>query len=93
MGLRPEVFEGMTPAEFTYAWLGWAKRERDREQQAWERERWSVWVLTSIQLERKDRRPMTQMFPMPWDRPAAAKDITIEERQKRINQMMQCIDK
>ena len=30
MGLAPEAFERLTPAEFIYAWLGWAKREGDR---------------------------------------------------------------
>ena len=36
MGLVPEAFERMTPAEFIYAWLGWAKREGDRQRQAGE---------------------------------------------------------
>ena len=71
MGLVPEAFERMTPAEFIYAWLGWAKREGDRQRQAWERERWAVWVTTCIQLDRKDRRPMTEMFPLPWEKSAA----------------------
>ena len=31
MGLAPEAFERLTPAEFIYAWLGWAKREGDRQ--------------------------------------------------------------
>lgn len=69
MGLHPDVFESLTPAEFSYAWLGWVKRERERERerQDWERERWSVWVLTSIQLECKNQKPMVEMFPMQWD--------------------------
>ncbi|CVI65276.1 hypothetical protein [Alistipes sp. CHKCI003] len=93
MGLHPDVFESLTPAEFSYAWLGWAKRERDRERQDWERERWSVWVLTSIQLERKDRKPMVEMFPMPWDNVPSNNMMTLEERQKRVKQMMQCVKK
>ena len=48
MGLSPETFERLTPAEFIYVWLGWAKCEEDRQRQAWERERWAVWVATCI---------------------------------------------
>ncbi len=51
--MRPEDFEALTPAEFIYAWLGWSEREQNLQRQAWERERWAVWVLTSIQLDRK----------------------------------------
>ena len=38
MGFAPEVFAAMTPAEFFYAWLGWAHREERSVRQAWERE-------------------------------------------------------
>ena len=49
MYMRPEDFEALTPAEFIYAWLGWSEREQSLQRQSWERERWAVWVLTSIQ--------------------------------------------
>ena len=97
MGFAPEVFAAMTPAEFCYAWLGWAHREERIARQAWERERWSVWVLTSLQLDRKDRRPMCEMFPLPWEHtaeqmtPTPSAELTQEERQKRINELLQCI--
>lgn len=55
MYMRPEDFEALTPAEFIYAWLGWSEREQSLQRQSWERERWAVWVLTSIQLDRKER--------------------------------------
>lgn len=54
MSMRPEDFEVLTPAEFIYAWLGWSEREQSLQRQSWERERWAVWVLTSIQLDRKE---------------------------------------
>lgn len=50
MGLAPEAFAALIPAEFVYTWLGWSDGERSRQRQEWERERWSVWVATCIQL-------------------------------------------
>ena len=65
MGLRPDDFNDLTPAEFFYAWAGWAKANRDAQRQEWERTRWQTWVLTCIQMEKKDRKEMTQMFTLP----------------------------
>ena len=95
MGLAPEAFERLTPAEFIYAWLGWAKREGDRLRQAWERERWAVWVATCIRLDCKDRRPMSEMFPLPWEGPPAPakQEPTMQERMERIEEMKRCIRK
>ncbi len=79
--MRPEDFEVLTPAEFIYAWLGWSERER---------ERWAVWVLTSIQLDRKERRAMTEMFPLPWEAESAqtSTPLTMQERRERIRQIL-----
>jgi hypothetical protein len=90
MGMRPDDFDDMTPARFIYAWLGWMECEESRMRQAWERERWAVWILTSIQMERKDRQPMTQMFPLPWEcQPAHGNDeLTMEERRERVNRIL-----
>lgn len=94
MGMRPADFEQMTAAEFYYAWVGWSRREVEREQQAWERTRWEVWVLTSIQLDRKDRKPIQEMFPLPWDKAVPMpRELSIEERRERVNKIMKCIDK
>ncbi len=89
MGLSPEAFYRITPAEFIYAWLGWSELERSRGQQAWERERWAVWILTTIQLDRKDRLPMTQMFPLPWEQvEAPAGKMTMDERRERVKKLL-----
>lgn len=94
MGIRPAEFEQMTPAEFYYAWVGWSSRQVELQQQAWERTRWEAWVLTSIQLDKKDRKPMLEMFPLPWDKAdTAPRELTIEERTERVKQLMQCIEK
>ena len=86
--------EQMTVAEFYYAWVGWSSRQVELQQQAWERTRWEAWVLTSIQLEKKDRKPMCEMYPLPWDKaditPPA---LSIEERRERVNEMLKCIEK
>ena len=94
MGMRPADFEAMTAAEFYYAWVGWSRREVEREQQAWERTRWEAWVLTSIQLDKKDRKPMLEMYPLPWDKPiATTSELSIDERRERVNELMRCIEK
>lgn len=91
MYMRPEDFEALTPAEFIYAWLGWSEREQNLQRRAWERERWAVWVLTSIQLDRKERRAMTEMFPLPWEAEKSAQTstpLTMQERRERIRQIL-----
>lgn len=94
MRLSPEAFEGMTPAEFVYAWLGWSALEASRLRQAWERERWAVWVATCIQLDRKDRLPIREMFPLPWEESRELRmGLTPEERKERIQEMKACIRK
>ena len=97
MGLRPDDFNDLTPAEFFYAWAGWAKANRDAQRQEWERTRWQTWVLTCIQMEKKDRKEMTQMCPLPWEKASAPKrvkssaELTPEERQKRVDELMKCV--
>lgn len=89
MGLRPDDFNVLTPAEFIYAWIAWSELEQNRTKQAWERERWAVWVATCIQLDKKDRQPMTQMFPFPWEEVAPPpQELTMEERKERINEIL-----
>ena len=94
MGLRPADFEAMTAAEFYYAWVGWSSRQVELQQQAWERTRWEAWVLTSIQLDKKDRKPMHEMYPLPWDKAITMpSELSIDERRERVNEIMQCIEK
>ena len=98
MGLRPDDFADLTPAEFFYAWAGWAKLSIDRQKQEWERARWQTWVLTCIQMEKKDRKEMVEMFPLPWEKAPAPKikpsaELTPQERQERVNDLMQCVKK
>lgn len=81
----------MTFSDLCYAMHGWSKREQDIQKREWERTRWLGWVLTSIQLERKDRLPMTQMYPLPWDESTPSphnRELTIEERQKRVKEIL-----
>ncbi len=78
----------MTPAEFIYAYIAWADIEQSRTRQAWECERWAVWVLTSIQLEKKDRLSITDMFPLPWEEASSTfdnRELSMQERVQRVN--------
>ena len=99
MGLRPDDFGDLTPAEFFYVWAGWAKANIDRQKQEWERTRWQTWVLTCIQMDKKDRKEMVEMFPLPWEKASISKpivssaDLTPEERQKRVDELMKCVKK
>jgi|GEM_PF-771735 hypothetical protein len=95
MGLRPCDFEALTVAEFYYAYMGFSAQHYQQIRDTWERIRWQTWVLTSIQLERKDRKSMTEMFPMPWDNTAASPkgaQISMKERQERIKRIMECVN-
>lgn len=88
MGMRPSDFDEMTVAQFIYAWLGWIEAEQAKERWAWERERWAVYMNMVLQLDPKDRRPMTEMLPLDWDKPQEhpseqKKTLTIEERRRR----------
>ena len=89
MGIRPSDFENLTPAEFIYAWIGWQNLENDRQKMAWERQRWAVWINTTVQLEPKDRKSMTEMFPLAWDeKHEEHRELTIAERRAIANKMI-----
>lgn len=95
MGLSLSEFEALTPAQFIYAWSGWAALQRDHSRHQWEIARWQTWTLTCIQIDRKDRRPITQMFPFPWDEPLKEESqeppLTLEQRRQRVNDILKCI--
>ena len=93
MGMCLEDFKSLTPAEFVYAWYGWSGLQQDQLKQSWERERWSVWITTCVQLDKKDRLSMTDMFPLPWEESQTllSQELTMEERKERINEILKCI--
>ena len=97
MGMRPCDFEDLTPAEFFYAWAGWVSSRIAQQKEQWERTRWQTWVLTCSWMEKKDRKEMTEMFPLPWEKAPAPKrvkssaELTPEERQKRVDELMKCV--
>lgn len=92
MGMSADGFYALTPAEFIYAWVGWMENQESLLKQQWELERWSVWVLMSIQLDKKDRQPLARMFPLPWDTPSnQPEDITMEERRLRTQNILKSI--
>lgn len=95
MGLSLSEFDAMTPAQFVYACLGWRKAQGERIRHGWEMCRYQTWVLTCIQLDPKDRKPLREMFPMPWDKRAdrgkeerPAESISLEERIKRVSEIL-----
>ena len=91
MGLNPDVFDSMTPAEFVYAQYGYMNYKRAEAHQAWEIARFSTYHQMIIQIERKDRTPMYEMFPFVWDKPIENKQrrqLTKEERRERVRQIL-----
>jgi len=48
-------------------------------------------------MEKKDRKEMTEMFPLPWENAPAPKiikpsaELTPEERQERVDDLMKCV--
>ena len=77
MGLSLSEFEALTPAQFIYAWSGWAALQRDHSRHQWEIARWQTWTLTCIQLDRKEE---SQEPP-----------LTLEQRRQRVNDILKCI--
>lgn len=76
--------------------IGWSQREILLQRQQWERTRWQTWVLTSIQLDKKDRKPMDEMFPLPWDKEDVSSQtpqMSLEERRQRAMSMLNNTDK
>ena len=89
MNIPPDSFYAMTPVEFIYAWIGWLEHQESAIRQAWERERWAVWILTSIQMDKKDRMSAVHMFPLPWETPQDdRRDITMDERREIVRNML-----
>ena len=91
MSMRPEDFNALTPAEFIYAWQGYAERQTTQLRSDWERTRYQTWIFTSIQLDRKDRKPMTEMFPLPWEKaqqPTQPTEPTMQERADRVHEIL-----
>ena len=91
IGIRPCDFEDMTFAEYCWAAYGWNRMQIQKQRQEWEIGRWQTWILTSIQLEKKDRKPMNEMFPLPWDKdntPIPSPQLTLEQRRQRAFNML-----
>jgi hypothetical protein len=48
-------------------------------------------------MEKKDRKEMTEMFPLPWENAPAPKiikpsaELTPAERQERVDDLMKCV--
>lgn len=83
--MRPEDFNALTPAEFIYAWQGYTERQTSQLRSDWECTRYQMWIFCSIQLDRKDRKPMTEMFPLPWEEAQQPTEPTMQERADRVH--------
>ena len=91
MGITPDVFNDMTPAEFCYAWTGWHKMQTDLAKGQWERIRWSTRLLSILMVDKKNRNDIVKMTELPWDHDIVHSDdtaMTIEERRERVKEML-----
>lgn len=90
MGLNPEVFDSMTPAEFILAQYGWINRRSADFRQSMEIARFGAYWPTIVQIDPKHRRAMDVLIPLPWDAPAKQKEqkkLTPAERLARVRQI------
>ncbi|MFI3298768.1 MAG: hypothetical protein R3Y49_03080 [Rikenellaceae bacterium] len=90
MGISPQDFDTLTPAEFVYARLAWMAAEREKFRQEWERTRWSTWILAMPNFEKSARGEASAMFPLPWEEASTqkCKEMTMEERSQRVNTIL-----
>lgn len=63
----PATFYEATPRELENALKGFFNLHEVREQQAWERERWSTLVLVNIQLPKNQKVKATDLVRFPWE--------------------------
>lgn len=73
MGIRPQDFDDMTFAQFTYSYWGWLSGQVAAYRQNMECIRWEVYNLNIIQL--KEKPSITELYPFPWDTQASKPKI------------------
>ena len=95
MGVTPGVFTDMTPAEFFYAWTGWAKMQTDRTRSAWERTRWSTYFTILPHIQKEDQPKVFDMLALPWDNKEKSsesrREMTMDERKAVVSEMLKCL--
>lgn len=90
MGLSPEMFNSMTPAEFILAQYGYLNKKQAEARQAWEIARFSTYAQIIIHIDKKHRKSPQEMFPFAWDEQLPKKkqkQLTPEERLERVRKI------
>jgi len=69
----PSVFYDLTFEEFLYAAQGMNRQEEQRQQQEWERARWTATLLLSPHAKKGQRIKPTDLCIFPWEKKAKKK--------------------
>lgn len=92
MGMQPSELYALELREFFAIYAGWLKLEEQRARQEWERTRWLASVVISPHL--KSQTPVTQLFPLPWDKESEDPQIldydpdNLDERRAHIEKVL-----
>lgn len=90
MGMRPDDFRHLTPAEFEAISSEFSADRQEQTRDRWER----ISLLASITIQPHVRRKLTprQLLPLPWDKETDGMSrpdgLTKEERLKRLSRRL-----
>lgn len=102
MGLSPEEFGTMTPAEFSAVAGAWSRRRREDYHDSWNRMRLLATIVIQPHLSKKIT--PERLLPFEWDngrkrrsiapeRAASAPELTPEQKRKRFEELCRMMDK
>lgn len=79
----------MELGEFSAAYEGWSHLRQMTMREDMERSRWEAGVIISPHIT--DRKPLTELIPLPWDNVStsqSSEDIDIDERRRRAKELL-----
>lgn len=82
--MSEEEFWNTTPRAFWNAYEKYYEREKVREQNEWERQRWSVWWLVNIQLSKENKLDLKGIAVFPWEDEHKPVELPTDDDIKRI---------
>lgn len=89
MHMSPSELFSLTFAEFSAAYRGWQRQRDVDEQMNMDRTRWLAAAIIGPWM--KSHKPITDLFPMPWDKAVInekSEELDIEARRARVAEIL-----
>lgn len=95
MGMAPSEVYALELCEFSAIYEGWQRLRQQQSRERWEQHRWMAAAIIGPWL--KGGKSMTELLPLPWDETPPQEELDydpedMEERRKRVEQLMQMMD-